>query len=57
MASYKEKFATIGSYAEDELAQVETGFVWLRRGTSGRVVCEHAIESLYSIKCGKFLDL
>ena len=57
MASYKERFTTIGSDAEDELVQVETGFVWLRTGASGRLVCENAVESLGSIKCGKFLDL
>jgi hypothetical protein len=57
MASYKEKFTTVGSDAEDELVQVENGFVWLRIETSGRLVCEHAIDSLGSIKWGKFLDL
>jgi hypothetical protein len=57
MTSYKEKFTTIGSDAEDEIVQVETEFIWLRTGTSGRLVCEHTIESLGSIKCGKFLDL
>jgi hypothetical protein len=57
MASYKVKSTTVGSDAEDELVQVENGFVLLRTGTSGRLECEHAIESLGSIKCGKFLDL
>ena len=55
MACYREKFTIICSDAEDEVVQVETGFVWHRTGTSGRLVCEHAIESLGAIKCGEFL--